>query len=45
MEYTSQKEQTELIYTIKTPDELDGIKLASQLGKVEKLINFTLSDQ
>ncbi len=44
VEYTPKKEQTELIFTVKTPDKLDVLKLSSQLGKIEKLINFAIND-
>lgn len=42
MVYTSKKGQTELYYTVKSPDNLDTIRLASELGKTETLISFTL---
>lgn len=45
MEYTTEKKQVILSYTIKTPDSLDALKLANDLGKVETLINFTLIDK
>lgn len=44
VEYTPKKEQTELIFTVKTPDKLDVLKLSSQLGKIEKLVNFAIND-
>lgn len=43
--YSSKNGQTELYYTVKTPDSLDAIQLAAQLGKVETLISFTLNDK
>ena len=45
MEFYTEKEQITLSYTIKTPDELNALKLADELGKVETLINFTLIDK
>lgn len=44
VEYLSKKEHIELIYTVKTPDKLDPVKLSSELVKIGKLTNFTLSD-
>lgn len=41
--HIARKEQTELYYTVKAPDSLDTLRLASELGKVEKLISFTLN--
>ena len=45
IEYTSKKEQTELFYTVKAPNQLNTLKLASDLGKVQTLISFTLNDK
>ena len=44
VEYSSKKEQIELIYTVKTPDKLNPLKLSSELLKIGKLSNFTLSN-
>ncbi|MCR5189033.1 MAG: MgtC/SapB family protein [Treponema sp.] len=44
VEYTSKKDMVELIYTVKTPDKLNPLKLSSELVKIGKLSNFTLSD-
>ena len=43
--YISKKEMVELIYTVKAPNNLDALKLATELGTVETLISFTLSDK
>ena len=43
MVYTSRKSQTELYYSVKSPNNLDSMRLASELGKVETLISFTLT--
>lgn len=45
LEFTAKKEQTELSYTVKAPEKLDALKLAAQLGKFEKLINFTFTEK
>lgn len=44
LEFTAKKEQTELTYTVKAPEKLDALKLAERLGKFEKLINFTFTE-
>lgn len=41
--YTQKKGQTELNYSVKSPDNLDSLKLASQLGQVKTLVSFTLT--
>ena len=43
MVYTAKKSQVELYYSVKSPNDLDSIRLATELGKVETLISFTLS--
>lgn len=41
--FTQKKGQTELIYSVKSPDNLDLLSLASQLGKMGNFISFTLT--
>ena len=45
IDYISKKEMVELIYTVKAPNKLDALKLAKELGTVETLISFTISDK
>lgn len=41
--YTQKKGQTELNYSVKSPDNLDSSKLASQLSQIKTLASFTLT--
>ena len=44
IEYTAKENQTKLSFTVKTPDDLDTLKLSLELYEIEKLINFSLND-
>lgn len=45
VKFMSAEKRTELFFTVKSPDKLDSFKLASQLSKIERLINFSISDK
>lgn len=45
VDYSAEKNQTTLMYIVKTPDSLDAVNLANQLREVENLINFSLADR
>ena len=45
VKFMAEEKRTELFFTVKTPDKLDSFKLASQLSKIERLVNFSISDK
>lgn len=45
VEYSAEKNQTKLMYIVKTPDSLDAVSLAAELREVENLLDFSLTDR